>query len=427
MVRFVWHQNKLSIMDETDFFDDLETRSPEEREAALFADLPGQLRHAQQHAPAYTEMLRDIVAEDIDHREALVTLPITRKSSLFELQRAKPSFGGFAALDVGEFARVFSSPGPIFEPQSRRDDFWRLARAMYAAGFRRGDLVHNTFAYHFTPAGFMVDSCAHALGCAVFPAGVGQTDLQVSAMVSLRPQAYAGTPSFLRVLLEKGKEVGADLSSLTKAWVSGGALPPSLRQDINSFGIDVLQTYATADLGLIAYESSAKEGLILDEEIIVEIVTPGTGTPVLDGQVGEVVVTTLNPDYPLIRFATADLSAIMDGVSPCGRTNFRIKGWMGRADQSTKVKGLFVHPSQVANVVERHREIAAARLLIESENNYDQMTLVCEVADVSMGGLSEQIAVSMREVCKLRCEVRLIALGSLDNDGKVIDDRRSYQ
>ena len=414
-------------MGESTFYDQLETRSPEEREGTLFASLPGQIRNAKQHAPAYTEMFRDIDPDAVHSRKTLAQLPVTRKSALIDLQKAKPPFGGLAAHGSGKLSRVFSSPGPIFESQTRRDDYWRFARALFAAGFRSGDLIHNTFAYHFTPAGFMVDSGAHALGCAVFPAGVGQTDLQIETMTILRPQGYTGTPSFLKVLLERAKEAATDVSSLTKALVSGEALPPSLREEIKTLGVDVLQCYGTAELGLIGYESPAREGLILDEKIIVEIVTPGTGVPVVDGQVGEVVVTTLNPDHPLIRFATGDLSAIMDGASPCGRTNLRIKGWMGRADQSTKVKGMFVHPSQVAEVIRRHREIVAARLVIKSDSNYDQMTLVCEVADVRVSGLDEQIAGSARDVCKLRCEVDLVETGSLENDGKVIDDRRTYE
>ncbi len=414
-------------MSETNFFDELETRSPEEREGVLFASLPRQIRNAQQHAPAYAKLLQDVEPDEVHNRKALAQLPVTRKSALIVLQKENPPFGGFAALGAGKLGRVFSSPGPIFELEARRDDYWRLARALFAAGFRRGDLIHNTFAYHFTPAGFILDSGAHALGCAVFPAGVGQTDMQIEAIVALRPQGYVGTPSFLKVLLEKARDAGADLSCLTKALVSGEALPPSLRQEIHTLGVDVLQCYATADIGLIGYESYVKEGLILDEQIIVEIVTPGTGTPVPDGQVGEVVVTTLNPDYPLIRFATGDLSAIMEGTSACGRTNLRIKGWMGRADQSAKVKGMFVHPSQIADVLRRHTEIISARLVIQSENNYDQMTLLCEVADVAQAGLGEQIAGSVRDVCKLRCEVNLVEAGNLENDGKVIDDRRTFE
>ena len=414
-------------MGETVFFDKLETRSPEEREGALFASLPDQIRNAQQNAPAYTKLLEGVDPDQIHNRKALAELPVTRKTALVALQKENPPFGGFAALGAETLSRVFSSPGPIFEPEARRDDYWRFARALFAAGFRQGDLIHNTFAYHFTPAGFMMDSGAHALGCAVFPAGVGQTDMQIEAMVSLRPQGYVGTPSFLKILLEKARDTGANLACLTKALVSGEALPPSLRKELATLGIDVLQCYGTADLGLIAYESYVKEGLILDERVIVEIVTPGTGTPVPDGQVGEVVVTPLNPDYPLIRFATGDLSAIMEGTSACGRTNLRIKGWMGRADQSAKVKGMFVHPAQVADVVRKHAEIVSARLVIESENNYDQMTLHCEVADVASSGLIAQVAGSVRDVCKLRCEVKLVEVGELENDGKVIDDRRTFE
>ena len=318
----------------SEFYDELETRSAEEREGGLFANLPRQIRNAQQNAGAYARLLEGVDADQIHNRKALASLPVTRKAELIDLQKEHPPFGGFAALTSARLARVFSSPGPIFEPETARADYWRMARALFAAGFREGDLIHNTFAYHFTPAGFMLDSGAHALGCAVFPAGVGQTEMQVEAIATLRPQGYVGTPSFLKVILEKAKQSGADLSSMTKALVGGEGLPPSLRTEIGNHGVDVLQCYGTADLGLIAYESSAKEGLILDEGVIVEIVIPGTGEPVADGQVGEVVVTTLNPDYPLIRFATGDLSAIMEGPSPCGRTNLRMKGWMGRADQS---------------------------------------------------------------------------------------------
>ena len=411
----------------SEFYDELETRSAEEREGGLFANLPRQIRNAQQNAGAYARLLEGVDADQIHNRKALASLPVTRKAELIDLQKEHPPFGGFAALTSARLARVFSSPGPIFEPETARADYWRMARALFAAGFREGDLIHNTFAYHFTPAGFMLDSGAHALGCAVFPAGVGQTEMQVEAIATLRPQGYVGTPSFLKVILEKAKQSGADLSSMTKALVGGEGLPPSLRTEIGNHGVDVLQCYGTADLGLIAYESSAKEGLILDEGVIVEIVIPGTGEPVADGQVGEVVVTTLNPDYPLIRFATGDLSAIMEGPSPCGRTNLRMKGWMGRADQSAKVKGMFVHPSQVAELIKRHPEIVAARLVIQSEDNYDQMTLHCEVADTSMVGLNEKIAASVRDVCKLRGEVSLLAVGTLANDGKVIDDQRKFE
>jgi phenylacetate-CoA ligase len=318
-----------------DYYDELETRSPQAREDALLAALPGQIAHARQKAPAYGALLEDVDAPSIDSRGALARVPITRKTELIERQGEAPPFGGFAATAVSELSHIFASPGPIYEPEARRDDYWRMARALFAAGFRSGELVHNTFAYHFTPAGFMLESGAHALGCPVFAAGIGQTELQVQTISLLKPSCYVGTPSFLNIILDKAIELAADVSCIEKALVSGEALPPSLRQSLADKGVAVRQCYATADLGLIAYESEAMEGMIVDEGVILEIVRPGTGDPVAQGEVGEVVVTTLNPDYPLIRFATGDLSAAMDGASPCGRTNLRIKGWMGRADQTT--------------------------------------------------------------------------------------------
>jgi phenylacetate-CoA ligase len=300
-----------------------------------------------------------------------------------------------------------------------------MARALFAAGFRGEDVVHNCLSYHLTPGGWMFDDAAQALGCAVFPAGVGQTELQVRSMVDVRPTAYTGTPSFLKILLDKAKELGADVSSLKKAAVSGEALPASLRQEINALGIEIYQCYATADLGLIAYESPAKQGLILDEGIIVEIVRVGTGDPVAEGEVGEVVVTTLNLEYPLIRFATGDLSAVLAGNSPCGRTHTRIKGWLGRADQTTKVKGMFVHPEQVADVVKRHAEIMRGRLIVDRDSVNDVMTLHCEVA-AGNEALQQAIQASLRDICKLRGEVQFVAVGSLPNDGKVIEDIRKY-
>jgi phenylacetate-CoA ligase len=318
--------------------------------------------------------------------------------------------------------RVFQSPGPIYDVEGHGRDYWRTARAFHAAGFRAGEVVHNAFAYHLTPAGSMVESGAHAIGCAVFPAGTGNTDLQVRAIADVRPTCYAGTPSFLKILLDKGRETGADLSSLKKAAVAGEALPPSLRAELNGLGVDVLQWYATADLGLIAYESPAMAGLIVDEGVIVEIVRPGTGDPVPDGEVGEVVVTTFSRDYPLIRFATGDLSAVLPGASPCGRTNMRLKGWLGRADQTTKVKGMFVHPEQVADVVKRHPEIRKARLVVSQEGGVDVMTLHCETHAVNAVAVAETLAA----VCKLKGKVELTAPGTLPNDGKVIDDIRSY-
>jgi len=408
-------------------YDLLETRDPREREAALFAALPEQLRHAQTHSPAFARILAGVDPDAVNDRATLAALPVTRKSALIERQRAEPPFGGLAAAPIGELARVFSSPGPIYEPEGRGADYWRMARALHAAGFRRGDLVHNTFSYHFTPAGSMLETGAHALGCAVFAAGVGQTELQVRAIADLKPRGYVGTPSFLNIILAKADETGVDLSSLSKALVSGEALPPSLRATIEGRGIRTAQCYATADLGLIAYESEAREGLIVDEGVILEIVRPGTGDPVAPGEVGEVVVTTLTPEYPLIRFGTGDLSALLAGPSPCGRTNLRIQGWMGRADQTTKVKGMFVHPEQVAEVLRRHREIRKGRLVVSSRDNQDLMTLRCEIEGEPAEGLAAALATTVREVCKLRGEVELLAPGSLPNDGKVIEDIRSYE
>ncbi len=410
----------------SEYYDALETRDPGEREAALLAALPEQIANAQAHSPAFARILEGVDAAAVTSREALAALPVTRKSALIEMQRADPPFGGLAATPIGSLARVFASPGPIYEPEGRRPDYWRMARALHAAGFRAGDLVHNTFAYHFTPAGSMLETGCHALGCAVFAAGVGQTEQQVAAIADLRPAGYVGTPSFLNIILARAEELGADCGSLRKALVSGEALPPSLREAIEARGIACAQCYATADLGLIAYESPAREGLIVDEGVILEIVRPGTGDPVAPGEVGEVVVTTFTPEYPLIRFGTGDLSAVLEGASPCGRTNVRIKGWMGRADQTTKVRGMFVHPEQVAAVLARHPEIRRARLVVTSRDSQDRMTLRCEV-EGAPEGLAEGVAASLREVCKLRGEVELVAPGTLPNDGKVIEDARSYE
>lgn len=407
------------------YFDDLETRSPEARVARQLAALPAQLINAISHAPAFARILDGVVPAQVDTLAALAQLPVTRKSELVGLQRENPPFGGFATRPVGLLARVFQSPGPIYEPEARRADYWRFARAMFAAGFRAGDLVHNTFSYHFTPAGFMIESGAAALGCCVFPAGTGNTELQVQAISELRPNGYVGTPGFLRILLERAAEQGSDVSSLSKALVSGEALPPSLRAQFAERGVQVRQCYASADLGVIAYESSAQDGLIIDEGVIVEIVRPGTGEPLPDGEVGEVVVTTLNPDYPLIRFGTGDLSAILPGLSPCGRTNRRLRGWLGRADQTTKVKGMFVHPGQIAAVLKRHPELGRCRLVVDRAGHEDLMTLHCECAPAD-ARLAEAVAGSLRELTKLRGRVELVAPGSLPNDGKVIDDVRRY-
>jgi phenylacetate-coenzyme A ligase PaaK-like adenylate-forming protein len=411
----------------TEYYDSLETRDPEAREREQLKRLPLQIAHAKANAAAYARMFADIDAAAITTRDALAELPVTRKSELLELQKAARPFGGFAAVRRGEAARVFASPGPIYEPEGRRADYWRLARALFAAGFRKGDLVHNGFSYHHTPAGSMMETGAHALGCTVFPGGVGQTEQQVRALADLTPDGYTGTPSFLKIILEKADEMGVALPSLTKALVSGEAFPPSLRDFLLARGIAGYQAYATADVGAIAYETPAREGLVVDEGVLLEIVRPGTGNPVSPGEVGEVVVTTLdNADYPLIRFGTGDLSALLPGTSPCGRTNLRIKGWMGRADQTTKVKGMFVHPSQVAAIVRRHPEIRRARLIVDNDTGSDRMTLVVEVAD-NRSSNAEAIIASIREVTKLRGEVAFRAPGALPNDGKIIDDARKYE
>ena len=415
--------------------DALETRAPAEREAALLAALPAQIAHAQQNAPAFAEFLRGINAASITTREALATLPVVRKTELLEKQKAARAaggsvFGGFSAVAYGhQMPRVFSSPGPIYEPEGARADYWRMARAIAAAGFKTGELIHNCFSYHFTPAGSMMETGAHALGCTVFPGGIGQTEQQVQAMAELRPAGYIGTPSFLKIILEKAAELGVPLPSVKKALVSGEAFPPSLRDWLSAKGLDAYQCYATADVGLIAYETSARQGLVVDEGVLIEIVRPGTGDPVPAGEVGELVITTLNPDYPLIRFGTGDLSAILGGPCPTGRTNQRIKGWMGRADQTTKVRGMFVHPGQVAEVVKRFPEIIRARLVVEGEMANDRMTLHVE-ATASAGAeeaFKARIAEVIRDVTKLRSDVQWAAPGTLANDGKVIEDARSYQ
>jgi len=409
------------------YYDARETRDPSERERDLLARLPAQIAHAQAKTAAFAKLLADVDPATVSSREALAALPVIRKSELLELQKTARPFGGFAAVRWGSgCARVFASPGPIYEPEGTRRDYWRLARAFYAAGFRAGDLVHNTFSYHFTPAGSMMETAAHALGCTVFPAGVGQTEQQVAAMVDLRPDAYAGTPSFLRIILDKADELGVKIDSLSKAFVSGEAFPPSQREALAARGIQAYQAYATADLGLVAFETPAREGLVVDEDVLVEIVRPGTGDPVAPGEVGEVVVTSFNPDYPLIRFGTGDLSAVLPGASPCGRTNMRIKGWLGRADQTTKVKGMFVHPGQVVAVLKRHPELGRGRLVVDNPDHADRMTLHCEL-DRPPAGLAEAVAASIRELTKLRGEVVFCAPGSLANDGRIIDDIRKYE
>jgi phenylacetate-CoA ligase len=415
--------------------DALETRDPAAREAALLAALPGQIAHAQKNAPAFAEILKDIHAADITSRAALAKLPVIRKYELLEKQKASRAaggnvFGGFSAVSYGsKMPRVFSSPGPLYEPEGSRADYWRMARAIAAAGFQSGELIHNCFSYHFTPAGSMMETGAHALGCTVFPGGIGQTEQQVQTMAELQPAGYIGTPSFLKIILEKAAEMGVALPSVKKALVSGEAFPPSLRDWMTERGVNAFQCYATADVGLIAYETSARQGLVIDEGVIVEIVRPGTGDPVPEGEVGELVITSLNPDYPLIRFGTGDLSAILSGHCPTGRTNQRIKGWMGRADQTTKVRGMFVHPGQVAEVVKRFPSALRARLVVQGEMANDSMALHVETtaAHGAEAELKAQIADAIRDVTKLRSDVHLVAPGTLANDGKVIEDARSYQ
>jgi phenylacetate-CoA ligase len=445
------------------YFDALETRSPEVREEALMKALPLAVQHAIAKAPAMAQQLHGIDPLQLHSRTALAKLPVLRKQELLERQqrsRAAPdeqggagrkngesgqggrgrpegglrksshgaerAMGGFSTLRWGEALRVFASPGPIYEPESARPDYWRFGRALYAAGFRKGHLAYNCFSYHFTPAGSMMETAAHAVGCTVFPGGTGQTEQQVHAIRDLAPNGYLGTPSFLKIILEKAEEMGVGLPSLQRALLSAEAFPPSLRDWMADRGVQGYQAYGSADLGMIAFETPARDGLVLGEEVILEIVRPGTGDPVADGEVGEVVVTTLNPDYPLIRYGTGDLSAVIAGTSPCGRTNTRIRGWMGRADQAAKVRGLFVHPSQVAEVLRRHPEALRARLVVAGATGVDRLTLKVEAA-TRPEGLAQGLAEAMRDVTKLRAEIELVPPGSLPNDGKVIEDARSYE
>ena len=413
-------------------YDALETRTQEAREAAWMQALPAQIAHAQAHAPALAASLAAVKAEEVNSFAALALLPVVRKQELLELQKASRAaggdvFGGFSALGFGaHMPRVFASPGLIYEPEGTQRDYWRMARAIFAAGFRSGDLIHNSFSYHFTPAGSMMETGAHVLGCTVFAGGTGQTEQQVGAMAELQPAGYIGTPSFLKIIIEKAVDMGVALPSVRKALLSGEAFPPSLRDWLAERGVQGYQCYATADVGLIAYETAAREGLVLDEGVIAEIVRPGTGDPVAAGEVGEVVVTSLNPAYPLIRFGTGDLSAVLPGACPSGRTNTRIRGWMGRADQTTKIRGMFVHPKQVADIVRRFPEVLRARLVVSGAMAQDEMTLKVESASASEG-LSARISEAIRDVTKLRGTVELAKPGSLPNDGKVIEDARSYQ
>jgi phenylacetate-CoA ligase len=405
-----------------DFYDDQETRAPEARERDLFSRLPDTLARAMT-APGWAEQLKGIAPQSVNSRAALAQLPVLRKSELKERQRAQPPLGGFAVTAPQRLKRLLMSPGPIFEPEGYGRDPWNSARALYAAGFRSGDVVHNSFAYHLTPGGFILEAGAHALGCAVIPGGVGNTEQQVEAIAHLKPNRYTGTADFLKILLDAGDKGGKDLSSIKRALVSGAALPSSLRAELGARGVVALQCYATAELGVIAYETPAREGMVVNESVIVEIVRPGTGDPVGEGEVGEVVVTSFNSDYPMIRLATGDLSAVLAGRSPCGRTNARIKGWLGRADQTTKVKGMFVHPSQIAEIGKRHPELGRLRLRVTRQGEQDAMTLAAE-CESQHRGLAEAVAASLQSVTKVRGAVELVAPGSLPNDGKIIADER---
>lgn len=406
----------------TAHYDALETRDPAERDTSLFKALPDVLRAAMS-APGYANHLAGIKPEAITSRAALATLPVLRKSDLPALHRAAPPFGGFVPEKPGSFARLFTSPGPIFEPESTKPDCWRGARALFAAGFRPGDIVLNTFSYHLTPGGFIFDGSARALGCAVIPAGPGNTEQQFEVIEAYRPIAYSGTPDFLKILLDAAEKAGRDASCIKRAMVSGAAFPKSLQEEMKSRGVDAYQMYGTADFGVIAYETRAREGLVISEDLIVEVVKPGTGDPVPDGDVGEIVVTSLDPHHPWIRFALGDLTAIMPGQSPCGRTNARIKGWMGRADQTAKVKGMFVRPEQVSEVGKRHPELGRLRLIVTREGESDAMMLKAECASPGES-LRDQVAATLQAVAKLKGAVSLVAVGSLPNDGKIIADER---
>jgi phenylacetate-CoA ligase len=406
----------------TDHYDALETRDPAAREADLFSRLPDVLRAAMK-APAYAERLKGIDAASITSRAALASLPVLRKSDLPALHKKAPPFGGFVAGAPGSFGRLFTSPGPIFEPEGVDADPWRGARALFAAGLRPGDVVLNTFSYHLTPGGFIFDTSARALGCAVIPAGPGNTDTQFELIEAYRPIGYSGTPDFLKILLDAAEKAGRDVSSIKRALVSGAAFPPSLQSEIKSRGIEAYQAFGTADLGMIAFETSAHEGMVVNEDLILEIVTPGTGDPVAGGDVGEIVVTSLDPHHPWIRLALGDLTAALPGISPCGRTNMRIKGWMGRADQTTKVKGMFVRPEQIAEIGRRHPELGRLRLVVTRDGETDVMTLKAESVSANES-LRDEVTATLRAVTKLGGTVELTTPGTLPNDGKVIADQR---
>ncbi|MCC5810291.1 MAG: AMP-binding protein [Ectothiorhodospiraceae bacterium] len=408
------------------YMDDRETRSPEQRAEQQWKTLRAALAHAKANSAYWGDVLKDLVPDAVRAPADLARIPLTRKSDIPGMQAENGPFGGLEAASIGSLARVFQSPGPIYEGGEDKPDYWRFGRGLWAAGVRPGQLVHNTFSYHLTPAGMMVDSGARAIGCAVFPGGVGNTEVQLDAIAQLKPQAYGGTPSFLKILVDKGRELGKDTSSIRHALVGGEPLSGSLRKELGEQGIKVLQCFGTAELGLVAYESDAMEGLITDEDVLVEVVRPGSGEPVGEGEVGEMVVTVLREGaFPVIRFATGDLTAIMPGTSPCGRTAPRIRGWMGRANQSTKVKGMFVTPEQINQIMARHAQILRARLEVTRENEQDRMTLAveCEQTDEAF---ARQLAETLQSVTKLRGEVRLASPGELPNDGKVIADDRQY-
>jgi len=406
----------------TSHYDALETRAPAAREADLFARLPEVLRKAMA-APAYAARLKGTDPAEIASRAALARLPVLRKSELPALHKAAPPFGGFVTRPLGSFGRLFTSPGPIFEPEAAHADPWRGARALFAAGFRPGDVVLNTFSYHLTPGGFIFDASARALGCAVIPGGPGNTEAQFELIEAYRPIGYSGTPDFLKILLDAAAAAGRDVSSIKRALVSGAAFPKSLQDEIKARGIDAYQAFGTADLGMVAFETPAREGMVVNEDLILEIVRPGTGDPVTPGDVGEIVVTSLDPDHPWIRLALGDLTAALPGTSPCGRTNMRIKGWMGRADQTTKVKGMFVRPEQIAEIGRRHPELGRLRLVVTRAGETDAMTLKAETASPTEA-LRSQLAATLRAVAKLGGSVELVGAGSLPNDGKVISDER---
>ena len=405
-----------------DYYDTLETRAPAQREREQFAALPGAIARALA-APGWARYLAGVDAGSVNSRAALARLPVLSKPDIAALQKRTPPFGGLNATPPDKARRLLMSPGPIFEPEGAAGDWWGSARALFAAGFRSGDIVHNSFAYHLTPGGFILESGAHALGCAVIPGGVGNTEQQLEAIAHYKPTGYVGTPDFLKILLDTAQKTGKEASSIKRGLVSAAALPASLREELGRRGVAVLQCYATAELGVIAYECEAREGMIVNETVMVEIVRPGTGDPVPDGDVGEVLVTSFNPDYPMIRLGTGDLSALMPGTSPCGRTNARIKGWMGRADQTAKVKGMFVHPKQIAEITARHPELGRLRLVVDRTAEQDTMTLLAECVSPDPA-FETAVAATLQSITKLKGAVKLVAPGTLPNDGKLIADER---